>query len=294
MSDARGEGSSDGAIRRANEPSGDGVDSRRSHQLVLSRGHAKLLSRGGGGRRTTATAAIPGAGPWAYRRSRGRTALSRFRGLRVAEAAAPSFHRRSRCGVLRRVRAFGRSRGRDRQAPLQRLLRHGSRAVPARAEDRAGDRRRREDQRLHPGDRAGRVRQRLRRRRSPRGYQLQPPASGGGLAGRHRALHRQGRVARRCVGHARMTSVAITGYASLDYVVRLDRTPVDDTTATILSRPLDWPRLGGSPAYVAGAMVAAGAVATSMSWVGDDADGRLYCEALASRGVGAHGIALRL
>ena len=41
-----------------------------------------------------------------------------------------------------------------------------------------------------------------------------------------------------------MTSVAMTGYASLDYVVRLDRTPVADTTATILSRPLDWPRLG--------------------------------------------------
>ena len=90
-----------------------------------------------------------------------------------------------------------------------------------------------------------------------------------------------------------MTSVAITGYASLDYVVRLDRTPVADTTATILSRPLDWPRLGGSPAYVASAMVAAGVDATPISWVADDADGRLYCEALASRGVGAHGIALR-
>ena len=90
-----------------------------------------------------------------------------------------------------------------------------------------------------------------------------------------------------------MSSVAITGYASLDYVVRLDRTPVADTTATILSRPLDWPRLGGSPAYVASAMVAAGVDATPISWVADDADGRLYCEALASRGVGAHGIALR-
>ncbi|MFZ2109331.1 MAG: hypothetical protein WAV18_28820, partial [Roseiarcus sp.] len=78
-----------------------------------------------------------------------------------------------------------------------------------------------------------------------------------------------------------MTSVAITGYASLDYVVRLDRTPVADTTATIRSRPLDWPRLGGSPAYVASAMVAAGVDATPISWVADDADGRLYCEALA-------------
>jgi ribokinase len=91
-----------------------------------------------------------------------------------------------------------------------------------------------------------------------------------------------------------MSSVAITGYASLDYVVRLDRTPAADTTATILSRPVEWPRLGGSPAYVAGALVAAGvADATPISWVGDDADGRRYREALAHRRVGVEGVAIR-
>jgi len=89
-----------------------------------------------------------------------------------------------------------------------------------------------------------------------------------------------------------MTPVAITGYASLDYIVRLDRTPVADTTATIHSRPLDWPRLGGSPAYVASAMVAAGVDATPISWVADDADGGLYCDALASRRVSDEGIAV--
>ena len=89
-----------------------------------------------------------------------------------------------------------------------------------------------------------------------------------------------------------MSSVAITGYASLDYVVRLDRTPVADTTATILSRPRDWPRLGGSPAYVASAMVAAGVDATPISWVADDDDGGLYCDALVSRGVSDEGMAV--
>jgi sugar/nucleoside kinase (ribokinase family) len=87
-------------------------------------------------------------------------------------------------------------------------------------------------------------------------------------------------------------AVAITGYASLDYVVRLDRAPVADATSTIVSRPLDWPRLGGSPAYVASAMVAAGVDALPISWVADDADGCAYCDALANRGVSDEGIAV--
>ena len=89
-----------------------------------------------------------------------------------------------------------------------------------------------------------------------------------------------------------MRPVAIIGYASLDYVVRLDRAPVPDATATILSRPLEWPRLGGSPAYVASAMVAAGVDATPISWVADDADGCAYCDALVNRGVSDEGIAV--
>jgi sugar/nucleoside kinase (ribokinase family) len=89
-----------------------------------------------------------------------------------------------------------------------------------------------------------------------------------------------------------LRSVAITGYASLDYVVRLDRAPVPDATSTILSRPTDWPRLGGSPAYVASAMVAAGVDAMPISWVADDADGCAYCDALVNRGVSDEGIAV--
>ncbi len=91
-----------------------------------------------------------------------------------------------------------------------------------------------------------------------------------------------------------MTPIAVTGYASLDYAFRLDRNPVADTTATILSRPREWPRLGGSPAFIASAMVAAGVQnVTPISWVADDPDGRLYCDALARRRVSVEGVAVR-
>ncbi|WP_158818563.1 carbohydrate kinase family protein [Methylocapsa sp. S129] len=91
-----------------------------------------------------------------------------------------------------------------------------------------------------------------------------------------------------------MTRVVVTGYASLDYAMRLDRAPQPDATATILARPLEWPRLGGSPAYIACAMVASGlADVKPLSWIGDDADGRLYRAALTARNVAVDGIALR-
>ena len=56
-----------------------------------------------------------------------------------------------------------------------------------------------------------------------------------------------------------MTKIAITGYASLDHVAILNGAPEAGRTTTILRRPGDaWPRLGGSPAYVAAALVASG------------------------------------
>jgi ribokinase len=91
-----------------------------------------------------------------------------------------------------------------------------------------------------------------------------------------------------------MTAIVITGYASLDYCVRLDRAPRPDATATVLSRPLEWPRLGGSPAYVASAIAAAGVrEVRAISWVGADADGREYAKALSLRGVRVDGIGVR-
>ncbi len=88
--------------------------------------------------------------------------------------------------------------------------------------------------------------------------------------------------------------IVVTGYASLDFVVRLDAPALPDRTATILSRPRQWPRLGGSPAYVSAALVAAGAQdATPVSWVGDDAEGARYREELQRLGVAADGVSAR-
>jgi ribokinase len=91
-----------------------------------------------------------------------------------------------------------------------------------------------------------------------------------------------------------MTGIVITGYASLDYCVQLDRAPRPDATATVLSRPLEWPRLGGSPAYVASSLAAAGVrEVRAISWVGADADGREYAKSLSLRGVRVDGIGVR-
>lgn len=91
-----------------------------------------------------------------------------------------------------------------------------------------------------------------------------------------------------------MTTVAITGYASLDYVVQLQAPPVPN--ATVLgSRPGgDWPRLGGSPSYVAIALSRAGVRAVPITWVADDAPGAGFVAALAAEGVPTEGVARTL
>ena len=89
-------------------------------------------------------------------------------------------------------------------------------------------------------------------------------------------------------------SAVITGYASLDYAMRLDRAPEPDRTATILSRAAEFPRIGGSPVYVAAAMFAGGVRdATPVTWVGDDPQGQRYCDDLAALGLSADGVSVR-
>ena len=90
-----------------------------------------------------------------------------------------------------------------------------------------------------------------------------------------------------------MTAV-VTGYASLDYALRLDRPPEPDRTATILSRAEEFPRLGGSPAYVAAAMASTGAPDIApITWVGDDPEGDRYRASIAALGVSSEGVSAR-
>jgi len=89
-----------------------------------------------------------------------------------------------------------------------------------------------------------------------------------------------------------VSRIAITGYASLDHVALLDGTPRAGRTTTIISRPADaWPRLGGSPAYVAAALVDGGiANALPVSWIGDDEPGRSYRAQLEAKGIAGDGV----
>ena len=88
--------------------------------------------------------------------------------------------------------------------------------------------------------------------------------------------------------------VVVIGYASLDYVVRLDSAARPDRTSTIVSRAAEWPRLGGSPAYVAAALAAGGVRdAAPVSWVGDDREGERYRTGLREHGVSVAGIGVR-
>jgi ribokinase len=87
--------------------------------------------------------------------------------------------------------------------------------------------------------------------------------------------------------------VAVTGYASLDHMAFLDRPARPGQTATLIGRLAEsWPRLGGSPAYVAAALVRAGIGATPLTWVGDDALGLAYQNKLAAEGIATAGLAV--
>lgn len=86
--------------------------------------------------------------------------------------------------------------------------------------------------------------------------------------------------------------IVITGYASLDHVAMLDGSPRAGRTTTILDRPTQaWPRLGGSPAYMAAALTASGIASVApLSWIGDDEQGETYRSQLAARAIAAGGI----
>lgn len=92
-----------------------------------------------------------------------------------------------------------------------------------------------------------------------------------------------------------MTVVAITGYASLDHVVRLEAAPRPNETVLVSRAPSGWPRLGGSPSYVAMALVRAGVRrALPVTWIAGDEDGARFLAALEAAKIPTDGIAQSL
>lgn len=92
-----------------------------------------------------------------------------------------------------------------------------------------------------------------------------------------------------------MTAVAITGYASVDHVIGLEAAPRPNETVLISRAPSGWPRLGGSPSYVAMALVRAGVrQAMPVTWIAGDEDGARFLAGLESVQVPVDGIARSL
>jgi ribokinase len=77
-----------------------------------------------------------------------------------------------------------------------------------------------------------------------------------------------------------MVRVAVAGFATIDYVVRVE----GDFTGrgTRVMREAAWPRAGGAALYASAALARAGVAAAPLTWIGDDADGDTYLAACGS------------
>ena len=87
-------------------------------------------------------------------------------------------------------------------------------------------------------------------------------------------------------------SLAVTGYASLDYPVSLSGQIAGDQTTLVDHRNPDaWPRVGGCPAFMAMAVAGQGFSASPLSWIGVDRDGEHYLKDLLDAGADTSGVA---
>lgn len=77
-----------------------------------------------------------------------------------------------------------------------------------------------------------------------------------------------------------MVRVVVAGFATIDYVVRVE----GDFTGrgTRLMREAAWPRAGGAALYASAALARAAVAAAPITWIGDDTDGLAYRAACVS------------
>jgi ribokinase len=86
-------------------------------------------------------------------------------------------------------------------------------------------------------------------------------------------------------------TVVISGYATMDYVLEAAAEPRGFGTVMARIARDGWPRAGGAPLYLGTRLAANGLNAAPLVTVGDDANGRLYSEAVAAAGLAGAAIA---
>ncbi len=88
-----------------------------------------------------------------------------------------------------------------------------------------------------------------------------------------------------------MSALVVTGYASLDYPVTLAGPVQPNQTTRITHRnPNAWPRVGGSPYYVGAAASRAGMEVSPITWIGDDAPGKVFLDACTKAELSRQGV----
>ena len=88
-----------------------------------------------------------------------------------------------------------------------------------------------------------------------------------------------------------MKYLAVTGYASLDYILNLDGKMKVNQTTIIKDRPEGrWSRVGGCPTYIAKAVKALEQSATPIMWIGSDDGSSSIVDSLNNAGINTEGL----
>lgn len=91
-----------------------------------------------------------------------------------------------------------------------------------------------------------------------------------------------------------MTAVVIAGFATIDYVARVDGDFSGRGTLRMREAADDaWPRAGGAALYTSVALARAGVPAAPLTWIGDDLDGETYRAACREAGLSLEGVAVQ-
>jgi ribokinase len=88
-----------------------------------------------------------------------------------------------------------------------------------------------------------------------------------------------------------MASAVIAGFATIDYVARVEG-DFSGRGALLMRQGADdaWPRAGGAALYAGAALAQAGVMAGPLTWIGEDADGGVYLTACRAAGISLEGV----